>query len=225
MTSRLKGGLVALGALLTLSSAAIAADQSIPVYKAAPVIVQAPAFSWTGCYIGAHAGGGWYTSSFIADSSKDNGGIGWVGGAQAGCNYQVRQFVIGLEGEYWWSGLRDQSQNIETGSTFSSTARNRNDWDIAVRMGVTFDRALFYGKLGIASGRFDYNTSESPGFSEAGSARINGLLAGVGLEYAVTDQWSAKIEYDYINFGNQLVNFTEAGCTCGATSTAIPSPT
>jgi outer membrane immunogenic protein len=197
MNSRLKGSFVALGALLSLSSAAIAADQSIPVYKAAPVVVQGPAFSWTGCYIGGHAGGGWYKSSFI-ESGNDNGGIGWVGGAQAGCNYQVRQFVFGLEGEYWWSGLKDESQTIETGSSFSSTARNRNDWDIAVRMGVTFDRALFYGKLGIASGRFDYNTSESPGFSEAGSARINGLLAGVGLEYAVTDQWSAKIEYDYI---------------------------
>ena len=93
MNSRLKGSFVALGALLTLSSAAIAADQSIPVYKAAPVIVQAPAFSWTGCYIGGHAGGGWYKSSFI-ESSNDNGGIGWVGGAQAGCNYQVRQFVF-----------------------------------------------------------------------------------------------------------------------------------
>ena len=224
MTSRLRKTFVALGALLTLSSAAIAADQSIPLYKAAPIV--APAFSWTGCYIGAHAGGGWYKSSYIEDELSGNGGgIGWVGGAQAGCNYQVRQFVIGLEGEYWWSGLKDESQTIEAGTSFSSTARNRSDWDIALRMGVTFDRALFYGKLGVASGRFEYNTfdtfSAGVTFSEVGSARINGLLAGVGLEYAVTDQWSAKIEYDYINFGNQLVNFTDTSCA-GAVCASLP---
>ena len=226
MTSGLRGSFVAAGLLLTLSPAAYAADQAIPMYKA-PVVVQAPAFSWTGCYVGAHAGGGWYRSSYT-DNSSDQGGTGWVGGAQAGCNYQVRQFVIGLEGEYWWSGLRTENTTSESGVTFSSVARNRSDWDIALRMGVTFDRALFYGKLGVATGRLDYNTFDNFGgevtFSETGTSRPNGLLVGVGLEYAVTDQWSAKIEYNYINFGNQLTNFTDTACVGATCASICPAP-
>lgn len=130
MTSRLRESLVALGALLMLSSAAIAADQSIPVYKAVPDIAPTPVFSWTESYTGGHAGSGWYQSSYVDDEDSRNGRTSWVGGAQAGWNYQVRQFVFGPEGEYWWSALKNESTTTSSFPTFSETARNRSDWDL-----------------------------------------------------------------------------------------------
>ena len=95
-------------ALLALNAggAALAADIPVkaPVYRPPP-----PVFSWTGCYIGVHVGAGWQVSSFTTESSATAAsGIGAVGGAQAGCNLQWRQFVIGLEGEFWGSSLHDR---------------------------------------------------------------------------------------------------------------------
>ena len=91
-------------ALASLFAApAMAADMAVPI-KAMPV---APAFTWTGCYIGAHAGAGWEVSSYTTQEAGS--GVGALGGVQAGCNYQWNMFVVGLEGEFWGSGLYDRS--------------------------------------------------------------------------------------------------------------------
>jgi outer membrane immunogenic protein len=79
------------------------------------------------------------------------------------------------------------------------------------RIGVAFDRALVYGKAGWVAGRFDWNWSTlglNAGFTNQGSATLDGLLIGVGLEYAFLDNWTAKFEYDYLGFGSKNVVFT-----------------
>jgi len=201
-------------ALASLFAApAMAADMAVPI-KAMPV---APAFTWTGCYIGAHAGAGWEVSSYTTQEAGS--GVGALGGVQAGCNYQWNMFVVGLEGEFWGSGLYDRE--FAQDPTFSDDRKVRNVWDgaISVRAGLTvFERAFIYGKLGGVVGKFKYSAYEfepNSSFSETGSATITGVLMGLGLEYALTNNWTAKIEYNLIDYGNKIVNFTEVSCNPG----------
>jgi outer membrane immunogenic protein len=53
-------------------------------------------------------------------------------------------------------------------------------------------------------------------FTERGNAIFTGVLIGVGFEYALTDNWTTKFEYNYIDYGNKVVNFTETCPACGA---------
>ena len=200
-------GFVALASLIAVP--ARAAD--IPVKYVAPPQF----FSWTGCYAGVHVGAGWEVSSW-ASSPAEASGVGAVGGVQAGCNVQWRQFVIGLEGEFWGSGLYDRDFFDDPGN-FRSDVISRNRWDgtFAARAGVAFDRAFIYGKVGVAVGKFDYSSDRAffPGSETIrGSATIAGVLIGVGFEYALTDNWTTKFEYDYIDFGNKIVDFTDTSC-------------
>src|SRR5262249_27633400 len=41
-----------------------------------------------------------------------------------------------------------------------------------------------------------------------GDSRI-GVALGFGSEYALTQSWSAKAEYNYMNFGSRLVLFSD----------------
>jgi outer membrane immunogenic protein len=206
-------GIVGLTALV--AAPAMAADMS---YKAAPPPVSV--FSWTGCYIGVHGGGGWQTSSYTTDGGRVlASGVGWLGGGQIGCNVQYRWFVFGVEGEFWGSTLSDRSAFQDADFVSDSLSRNRWDGAVSVRSGVTFDRAFVYGKLGVVWGKFDYTTdSSSTGvfggtFTERGDAIFTGVLIGVGFEYALTDNWTTKFEYNYIDYGNKLVDFTDVDCS------------
>ena len=102
---------IALGALV--AGPAMAADLGLPALKAPPPL--APAYSWTGCYLGVQGGGGFMHDSFV-DNSDDpifHGG-GAIAGGQAGCNYQIQNIVLGIEGEGWWSGLSNKDTNNST---------------------------------------------------------------------------------------------------------------
>ena len=232
---------------LGVMQAASAADMPVKAYK---VPVAAPAaFSWTGCYIGAHAGYGWgrnkndFGTAVRSGATEEPGPAfdsefgpfdhntrGGVLGGQAGCNYQFQQnWVVGIEGELFWSGLKGSFTAPEDGGgvgdpgTFTQfESRNRWDADLALRLGYTWGRSLLYGKAGVAIGNFNYiethddfpTTHSCPGVAFVGNQFINGqcsvsfsktapgLLLGVGWEYAFTNNWSGKVEYNYINFGS-----------------------
>jgi outer membrane immunogenic protein len=215
---RIASMLVGLAALA--AAPAMAADIPLKYVPPAPP----PIFSWSGCYVGVHVGAGWQTSDFtggevVADTllpvGPTDSGVGWLGGAQAGCNMQWRAFVIGLEGEVWGSTLYDRFFNQSGPFTAEATSKNRWDSAISVRSGVAFDRAFVYGKLGAVWGKFDYNSLFSAPFvntTVTGSATITGVLIGVGFEYALTDNWTTKFEYNYIDYGNKIVEFTETEC-------------
>jgi outer membrane immunogenic protein len=169
-----------------------------PVYSKAPLV---PAYNWTGCYVGAHAGGGLIEPTF---GSLTNGpGAGGLAGGQLGCNYQMGQFVFGVEGEGAWSGITHQNSNTES----SATVRNRWDADLALRVGFAIDRGFLYGKTGAALGSFEFRVSDPSGFSERGQSTLAGLLLGAGLEYGFAPSWTAKLEYDFIAFANREISF------------------
>jgi outer membrane immunogenic protein len=221
--------LFATASILALSSAAVSAAD-LPM-KAPPYAAPISVFSWTGCYVGAHGGGGTMHDSNTQDfnplfgfSSTQNGGTGTggVAGGQIGCNYQDGNAVFGLEGEGYWSGIRTStgvSETITEGATtfnetFNSTSRNKSDFSIAARFGLAFDRTLVYGKAGWVWGRFDFGTSETTSVTGEGSTiraftqsgTLDGLLLGVGVEHAFTQNWTVKLEYNFLDFGSKALN-------------------
>jgi outer membrane immunogenic protein len=197
------------------SMAAVAADLRLPVK--AP-IATAPAFSWTGCYVGAHVGGSqlhsFATTNFEGTGSASDNGTGTIAGGQVGCNYQAGNWVFGVEGEGSWSNSTVTNTMVVTPvvpfDTVSLTTKNTSDFSVAGRAGFAFDRTLIYGKGGWAWGSFDYNSTLNCCFVAptltSGSYNLSGFLVGAGVEHALTRNWTVKFEYNYLDFGSKLFN-------------------
>jgi outer membrane immunogenic protein len=232
--SKLIAAVAAVGAMLGIGAAS-AAD--LPM-KAMPYTAPPPPFSWTGFYIGGNAGAGILldqgfqsgSSVLQLNSLADRHGIGGLAGGQIGYNWQMGMFVLGIEGEGFWSGMKvtqDQFEGINPGVLVSTaTIKNRWDYDIAGRFGIAIDHALIYGKAGWVAGNFAWNLTEplSPAFNNNGNATLNGLLIGLGLEYAFTNNWTVKFEYDYLGFPAKDVLFTtcsSATCTPFTTTQSV----
>jgi outer membrane immunogenic protein len=196
---------------IVLSSATVLAAD-LPM-KAAPMMAPAPVFSWTGCYIGGHVGAGTMRDSNTTDGSVVSGlelsllgggnngtGTGAIAGGQVGCNYQDGNFVFGLEGEGYWSGIKTTTGfSLPNEVTVTETAKNKNDFSIAARAGIAFDRTFVYGKAGWVWGAFDFGFNEAVNgdgitvLSVAQSGNLNGLLLGVGVEHALTPKLDRQI--------------------------------
>lgn len=126
--------------------------------------------------------------------------------------------MIGVEAEGWWSGIRTNTGLVEVdtldGDTFSLVqhTKNRSDFAISGRAGITFDRTWIYGKAGWVWGNFRFDSGEFetgfPIFSSAQSGTLNGLLVGIGVEHAFTwaPNWTIKMEYDYIRYGSKSLD-------------------
>jgi outer membrane immunogenic protein len=208
------GGAAFAAGTVALSCAAMAADLPVPAAKApvAPVAYAPEAiYSWTGFYIGGHAGAGFagstWSDPFSGANNSFNSGAGFLGGGQIGANYQLNRLVLGVEGDFSWTGLKANSTDsigeaINTKTNFTST--------ITGRVGAAFDRLLVYGKGGIAFAQDASGFTDFAGNSASTTFLRTGWTAGAGLEYGITKNLSAKIEYDYLSFGSQPLNFTTA---------------
>ena len=197
--------LIALGAL-----PAAAAD--LPRYKApAPAPSYGPVASWTGCYLGGHVGGGWGNKIWTdqGDDISDNhsyGTSGWLGGVQVGCDYQFGVVVIGAEGS--WSAADIKGHGVMPFEPEQSQVRTKID-SIATatgRFGLTADRALIYVKAGGAWATERHTLTEIDGgasFSQELKDTRAGWLLGTGIEYLITSNWSAKVEYNFMDFGGK----------------------
>jgi outer membrane immunogenic protein len=179
--------LLASVALLGFAGAASAADLPVRAAPPAPIIASVPVFTWTGFYVGVNAGYGWNTNDSITVGGvrfdlDDEGGF--VGGAQAGYNYQIGSFVVGLEGDIQYADFGGDDRFDFDRDGIADDDFNNSDWfgTVRARAGVAFDRALIY-----ATG----------GFAFADDA--TGWTVGGGLEYAFTNNLSAKVEGLYVN--------------------------
>jgi outer membrane immunogenic protein len=207
----------------TLFGCSIASAADLAVRKAPPAPL--PVFSWTGFYIGAHVGTGWGTT----ESEFGNNGLGgllvgfpisqtqsngFLGGVQGGYNWQISPWaVIGVEADFSWSGVKGTSPCIVVLSCTTD-----HDWfaTVAGRFGVTYDRALFYVKGGVAWAQTTYSAALNlgiVGFTTSVDETRVGALFGTGIEYAFLPGWSAKVEYNYIDYGKDDFNFPVAGAT------------
>jgi outer membrane immunogenic protein len=200
--------------LATATVPASAADLRRPVTKA-PVAV--PYTNWTGFYIGAHVCGAWGTSSdfsTVSNPALDTGSHdfdGFIGGGQIGFNYQVGSVVFGVEADASFADLTGSHISIiDAGDSYATKVDHLGT--ITGRIGYAVSRALLYVKGGGAWIHTEHSFSfgASNPFNTSDDTRWGWTIGG-GLEYALLPNWSAKIEYGYLDFGTDQLDFL-----CGA---------
>jgi outer membrane immunogenic protein len=191
-------------AIVAISIPASAAD--LPV-KAPAYVAPPPPFSWTGIYIGGDIGYGWGTSDgtltnasgfFPVPYSFDPNGV--VGGGFIGANYQINQFVIGVEAD-WQAADLSGSQSV-TGYTINTKV---NDYgSVRGRLGYAWDRWMIFGTGGWAwgNGHTSYALAGTTFYTNGLNGGNGGWTAGGGVEYAFTNNWLARVEYRYTDLGS-----------------------
>ncbi len=203
MKKYLLSSVAALG-LVAAAGAASAAD--LPSRKG-PVVapIYAPIFTWTGFYVGVNAGYGFgqVDSTNLGVIGQYDDPDGFIGGGQIGYNYQMGQFVLGLEADFQGADLKSQTAVIASGvrgsneMTYFGTVRGR--------VGYAFDRFLPYVTGGFAYGQVK-NKITTPIASFSDDNTQYGWTLGGGLEYAFTNNWTAKIEYLYVDLDKESLN-------------------
>ena len=215
---------------------AAAADLPVETYPVRPVMV---VFRWTGIYAGIHVGGasGYVAETPIAFLLPTQGIVaplpasispsGWLAGGQIGANYQLESWVLGIEAQASWANLTGSTACTATGLAGNGltplilgpgncTSKIDSLGTAAARLGMAFDRLLLYGKGGAAWTNDNYQVLVAaalrPLLFSSNQTRW-GWVVGLGVEYAFTDNWTAKLEYNYMDLGNYALNFNEASST------------
>lgn len=179
-------------------------------------------FSWTGFYMGAHAG--WARSDL--DVTDVDGCCGPVGnvtnssgnapifGLQAGYNWQSGAIVFGIEGDIGFIGLDHDKILTFSASQTRVGIESGLYGDITGRLGVAAGRTLFYAKGGWA---FFDPSGENFSTLVAGVAVSNGLgtftgwTLGGGIEHRFSSEWSVKLEYQHYDFGTEQFTVSASG--------------
>ena len=139
------------------------------------------AYSWAGPYLGGNLGYDWGTVS--NNPTKPSG---FVGGAQAGYNWQNGAWVFGVEGDLEVTGADDTFAPWKFSNPWFGTLRGRG--------GYSFSSVLFDGTAGLAFGEL---RGETFGMAEAHTTA--GWTVGLGAEVGLVPNWSARIEYLYVD--------------------------
>ncbi|HVH80703.1 MAG TPA: OmpA family protein [Stellaceae bacterium] len=225
----------------------------------APAVAQAPpgTVNWGGPYVGLNLGGDWGQlpgsvsvaptaagavpgSAAVAGTTRHLYGstnAAVTGGAQGGYDYQIDNFLLGVEGDFRGGGLDTTTRVPGTGLTNfpgGSSFKASSDWNASIRgrLGYAWNQWLFYGTGGIAFAdaslktRFASSTAPDgtalPGSSSSKSTTLMGPTYGGGVEYAFMPNISVGAEYRYTDYGHDsftLGNVATAGAG-GAVATA-----
>ena len=221
----MRKAILAAGSIALMSGAALAADLPRRMPPAPPPLAL-PA--WTGFYLGVNAGGGWAK----ADSGLSvlggpvfatgvNSLEGAVGGGQIGYNWQNGPSMFGVEADFQASGLKDTLNapcplGFCAGLGLAASFTQKMPWfgTVRGRLGLATDAWLIYVTGGYAYARFDAEASASALGATATISQNetrNGWAVGGGIEAALTRNWSAKVEYLYLDFGTSNIAWTIPG--------------
>jgi outer membrane immunogenic protein len=228
---------------------ALAADMA-PSYTKAPPPVAAMVYSWTGFYVGGNVGYSWFDRNSTL-STPDQGSAtsffgpalaagalpsvygvnprGWLGGGQAGYNWQAGMWVFGVEADIQGADIKGTAALATTGIPgfvpIGAAAGEKLDWfgTARGRVGIAANTALFYVTGGLAYGHVQhafFTAAPAVGQSAGGSdSQVDvGYTVGAGVEWAFNNNWSVKGEYLYMDLGNRTT--TALGIT-GTPATAI----
>jgi outer membrane immunogenic protein len=224
-----------LGAIFgTLLVAPLSTAQAADMAVKAP---RAPApYSWTGCYVGAEAGGSSGRVRSVSNGTTNGVANGTLGdlkvasdisgplvGGTLGCNYQVNQWVFGIEGDGSWSGQSGGSLLVPP---FNPTFKEdvSQNWIATIRGRAGFlvgNNVLVYGTGGGAFADLSIHefdpTNVNGGAAE--TRQFTGWTAGAGVEWIFAPNWSAKVEYLYMDLGHKgfFANTANGCCTFQST--------
>jgi len=202
--------------LIATSLTAVAADlPARPAYQA-PAMV-APVQTWTGCYIGGNIGAAWGEAkieNMTGGGSVTPSNNGFIAGGQIGCDYQSGAWVFGIRNLGDWSNL-DKRSGIVGGTFNGFSVGTKSNWVdlLTVRAGYALQPAwLLYLQGGGAWRNSDVQLFNTAGtfLGEVGKTR-SGWTIGPGSEYKFAPNWSAFLEYNYADFGNNGVQVSVAG--------------
>ena len=227
------------GALaLSMSMPANAADLAARPYTKAPVMPVA-VYNWTGFYVGGHIGWGWGeidnisaapgTAAFPTGTPFNRtSSDGFLGGLQGGFNWQYNALVLGIEGEYSWTDIKGTTTTVSPIIPAISTTATAKTDDIAMvtgRIGYAANEWLFYAKGGWAWAHGGSNGAVTRTgvliSNTSASVDRDGWVVGAGVEWGFAPNWSAKVEYNHIDFGSKIVTVNQ---TVGA-ATFVDSST
>jgi len=226
----MKKMLFATAAALTVTIAAPARAADLPLKTETPFAAR---FSWTGCYLGGHLGGGFahkdvtdpvqLVQDSFAAAAVTNGittvGLspsGVVVGGQIGCDYQFApSWVVGIEGAASGATMKaSRTVGLPLGNPDTALVQAKTDFLTSVtgRLGYAFDNVLLYGKGGFAMAGDRYDVTGSfagTPFGFTGLENRIGWTAGGGVEWAFSQHWSASVEYDYYQFAHRTIAMSD----------------
>lgn len=167
-----------------------------------PEYVPPPVFRWTGFYVGLQTGYVWGNADHVFSDPNPGGSSdpdGWIGGGHMGFNWQSGQWVFGVEAD-----IEGGNVDGSYGGPLTAAAFELN-WQGSLRgrLGLAADRTLFYVTAGWA-----FADADIAGFSNIGpnatafSDTLNGWTLGGGIEQAVTNNFTVRLEYRYTDFGS-----------------------
>jgi outer membrane immunogenic protein len=206
-------------------SGAMAADMAPHAYTKAPAIVS-PATNWSGFYAGVNVGYGWDSGNtqmvetlgvIFAPATLNTSGRGVVGGAQIGYNWQTGSLVTGFETDIQGAGLKSSARanffDIDAGAVVPGeflSATHQISWfgTARARIGATVTPdLLLYGTGGLAYGGVkNVGDAVLPDDIQGSVNKIKvGWAAGAGAEWMFARNWSAKVEYLYVDLGSDSV--------------------
>jgi outer membrane immunogenic protein len=230
--------------------ATVAAATALPVVDAlaadmplkAPPIVYVAAPNWTGFYLGGEVGGGWereqvtivtnnpgaaFPPGTVLNPVKDHGGLGGVYG---GFNYQISNFVVGIDGDFAGLGFHGTAIDVSAVNRDVANESSTVDWvaTLTGRLGYAVNgNWLLFAKGGWAWAHFPATSvTNTPAgalvATTTGADTREGWTAGGGVEYRFLAHWSAKVEYDYVSFNTANFSITETNAA-GVVSSPLRS--
>jgi opacity protein-like surface antigen len=195
---------------------------------------RAAAWTWSGFYLGGHAGYGWGRDPFTTPNSDlletitltGVGSNGFLAGFQAGANWQTGAWVGGLEADLSGTDIKGSSSSTvpitAAGITGTDTVARTDKFELLgsarARLGyLAWPSTLFYGTGGLAWTRLVQTTDETEIITAGGTSFVSsdsdvswrfGWVAGLGAETRIWDtNWLARIEYLHSDFGNSSTRF------------------
>ena len=197
----MKRSIPMVGLLALLAAPAMAADRRVPVQQWQPAYSQPRAYNWNGVYVGVHGGAAF--DRFQGAGKKSRNEV--LLGGQLGYNLQMGGLVTGLEADISMNGLGKGAKR-----TGGASADMRYVSTLKARAGFAFDRVLVYGLGGVAYG----SLKASDGLTSKEKSKV-GYVVGAGAEYGITDNLSAKLEYNYVSLGKQNFQFANGRTRVG----------
>lgn len=194
---RIRNLLLSASVLSLTAGSAFAAD--IPTKASRSLIAPAPVMTWSGFYVGVNAGYGWASTSVTGVSGSSNLN-GFVYGGQAGYNWQTGALVLGVEADIQGTTQKRSDTSgiftVEQKIPWFATARGR--------IGYAMGPWLLYATGGAAWVNYKLTVS-ALGTSQSDNATKAALALGGGVEWMMMQNWSAKLEYLYIDTGTTTV--------------------
>lgn len=194
-----------------------------PAAYAPPTAYRAVA-NWGGFYVGINGGVGagrdqsTFTFGGVPFATADTALFGAVGGGQVGFNWQSGALVMGAEADFDWSNAKGSisAQCAVCGTPLTATLEHDLDWfgTARARVGYAADGWLAYATAGYAFGRVALKGTATAGSASASltqNATPSGWTVGAGTELALSPNWSARLEYLYVDLGTVNNTIAVAG--------------